>query len=259
MWKMNVHEKRAPGTPKTRNNVATTLRFLSSFARSCSPPPVEWLWSSASHPTATVYAFEKRQRSRVNVAQDFLGRIESRDGAALYQPAARQALEGAFCPRVSRTTSGSPTARSKVRRRTRCTSVAVLRSPMNSPPGDVTREGCVWRRTKPQPALRARAVLRRRANTSPHEEYARSLRKMAANAIASLPLQHVECRSRATLTRIAALVTGESPPWIGQSPRRRDAFPATTRSGRTPSARRRARTQCAAGHDVPHHPLADNP
>jgi hypothetical protein len=51
---------------------------------------------------------------------------------------------------------------------------------MNSPPGDVRREGCAWSRTKPQPALRAGAVLQRRASTSPHEHYLALHRETAA-------------------------------------------------------------------------------
>ena len=65
-----------------------------------------------------------------------------------------------------------PTARSKARHPTRCTSVAALRSPMTSPSGDARHASSAWHATVKWLARRAPGVRRCRAGTSPHEAYA---------------------------------------------------------------------------------------
>src|ERR1019366_2702146 len=60
-------------------------------------------------------------------------------------------------------------ARSKARPPTRCTSVALLRSPMTSPSGDGRRASSAWCATVKWLARRAPAGLQRPARTSPHD------------------------------------------------------------------------------------------
>jgi hypothetical protein len=110
-------------------------------------------------------------------------------------------------------------------------SVAVLRFPTNSPPGDARREGCAWSRTKPQLALRAGAVLQRRASTSPHEDY------LALTG--EWPRTHLR-RSSSRMLNAGAALRIEGAPASSRAPAQRNGRAARDpKGGRGPRTSRR--------------------
>jgi len=169
---------------------------------------------------------------------------------------------------VTEHTSESPTARWKARHPTRCTSVAVLRSPMTSPSGDASQQRVV--RNREVACAACLRVRRCRAGTSPHEAYAgfagelprTQLHRFTSRRFDTIAPRRIfgrhgrrrpaarTLRARALSTR--SLTVAASAKTSASSP----SSPASqTRSPQGPKPRRRRRVDDPRGAVVPEKPV----